>query len=431
MASKKKKKEAPKKETPKFRSVADMVAGLEKTKEIKHVELQQRTAADYMSIGSLAVDLITGGGFFGGRVLQIFGPAHSFKSTLGYTAAGLLGKKKVFTQFYDFEGTTERKYAMSLGMDFDNNPLLRYYKPNHGPEAYDMMINIAKQLPDQEGGQPQLCWVIDTVATMPTKIEMDDWEEATRMAMRAAMHSEWMGRLRTLISKKNIAVIAINQIRANPSPYAPPVARPGGNAWEFATDTMVSARGKGKPVEVGADIYQQVIFKTLKNKNFMSQQECAVYCRLGKGIDPAFDAIEFLRLTGLYRKEPKKPPVIEGLDAWSGGEKLDGSYQSAKLEKLIRGETDAGEPRFVNACKAFLASGEALKAFLAQKTLKQAKIDAKEAKKAAKDGDANSAIGDSEEASEEAANEAAMKRLKKKRKSAPAAEPEAEAPAAE
>jgi RecA/RadA recombinase len=373
------KKEAQKpvsaKKEEKVKSVLDLMMESEKDRNVRHIELRVAEAEDFLSTGVLSFDLILGGGYFGGRIMQIFGRPGVGKSTLGYTSTGCLTRQKVPTQMQDFEGTTTKDYRERLARitdgDEDIQRYFRYVRPSHGPEGYAMMLDFLKKLPDKDSGMPQACFLVDTIATMPTEGEMADWDKSKRMAQRAAMHSEWMGRIKLMVAKKHISIIALNQVRADPSPYGSMV-RPGGNAWEFATDNLVYVKG-GKTVEVDGEVYQPMSFKTFKNKNYKSMQEAEVFLHLGHGIDPASDVIEFLKLTGclkMVQVKKTKVPVIEGLDGHNS------QYRSINfLTGMIRAQADAGEESFVEACQKMLRSGEAIKRWEAHKKLKAIKAN--------------------------------------------------------
>jgi RecA/RadA recombinase len=416
MATKKKAAEAS--VAPKS-NLLSLIQGLEKDKGVRHVELRSRDA-DHLSTGCLTLDLIMGGGYFGGRILQIYGPPGAGKSSISYMSAGQLHKRGVMTLFFDHEGTTDAKYIKTLGMDMSNtDPLVRYYRPNDGVQTYEMMLNVMQGIDDSDGGLPQVCFFIDSIATMPTRGEMENWEGNKRMAQRASMHSEWMGRLRTLISKKNVSVIAVNQIRANPSPYAAPETRPGGNAWEFATDNLLKVR-KGKPVEVEGEVYQPMKFKTEKNKNFISHQEAEVHLNLGRGIDPASDVIQFLKLTGCLTKVGKKQ-VINGLGGEFDGLEFAGA---SALERAIREERQEvlANPKLLeesiyHACSKLLLSGGAIKRYMDEK--KTTRADASEEDEESATKKASSVMASDEEASEDVAEEASEEeapKLGKKKK---------------
>lgn len=361
------------KKEEKVKSVLDLMMESEKDRGVKHIELRAAEAEDFLSTGILAFDLILGGGYFGGRILQIFGRPGVGKSTVGYTSTGCLLRQRVPTQMQDFEGTTTKDYRERLtqitAADADLQRYFRYARPEHGPHGYSMMLDFLKKLPDRDSGMPQACFLLDTIATMPTEGEMKDWDKNKRMAQRAAMHSEWMGRIKLMVAKKHISIIAINQVRADPSPYGSMV-RPGGNAWEFATDNLVYIKG-GKAVEVNGEVYQPMIFKTFKNKNYKSMQEAQVYLHLGQGIDPASDVIEFMKLTGLLKMvqvKKTKVPVVIGLDKG-----LDSQYRSINfLTAMIRGEA---KDVFIDACRQKLRSGEAIKLWEAEKKIKAIKAN--------------------------------------------------------
>lgn len=412
----KKEKAAEKKAPQAQKSVLQLLTELDEENGTRHVELRARDPADYLSTGILSLDLIMGGGYVGGRFIQFYGRPHVGKSTVGYLSAGHLQKRGVFTTFLDHEATTEQPYIAKLGVRTDNvKPMMRYYKPMHGVESYERVMKICQGLPDMDYGRPQAAFVLDTVAQMATQEEMEDWKEATRMAMRAAMHSTWMNRIKTLVSKKNIVIIALNQIRASMASYGSPESIPGGNAWAFGTDMLVKVAA-GKDVIVGADIYRPMILKTFKNKLFRSHQECEVYLQLGEGIDPASDVIQFLKKVGMYRlatvpdtKGKKKEPLIEGLDNY--GTKLDGRYGSVlDFTKLIRQQSADGVSPFFEACRNMLASGDAVKKMLEEQ---QRKIKAGEAKEPDENEEATSTEADGPSEEEEAATRAMLAKLKK------------------
>ncbi len=178
--------------TPKAKSVSDLVKDHQKKTNVRSIELRQAEAEDYCSTGCLSLDIILGGGYFGGDVTQFFGPAGSGKSTNAYASAGCLHKKKVYTVFDDYEGTTKRDYAMRLGVPFDDPDMLAYFRPANGEEGYARQMAVLQGLPDKSFGPPSAAFFIDSIAMMPTPDEMESWEDATRLAQRAAMHSTWV-----------------------------------------------------------------------------------------------------------------------------------------------------------------------------------------------------------------------------------------------
>lgn len=337
------------------RSMMDLYKSVEAKIGARHIELRPRTAAEILPFGCLSLSLINGGGFYSGRTLQYFGYPGSGKSTLAFMTAARLIQRKIFTIFNDCEGKTELKYIKSLGVDPENSPdNFVYTKPQHGVEVYQQWMGILEQLDDMDSGPPQVCFMVDSIATMPTPGEMKNWEESRRLAERAAMHSEWWGRLKTLISRKNATVLAVNQLRANPSPYAAPEARPGGNAWEFNTDALIRV-ARGKQIEVQGHVFQTLKFKTLKNSWAEAPREIEVKLWIGHGIDPAVDVVTFLKKVRMFKKM-KKGAAIEGLGS------VDRTFASLnEVENTLRNDGYSG--KIYQACQELLDSGEAYRLY--------------------------------------------------------------------
>ena len=384
-----------------------------KSQGMRNIQLVKAALGDMLSTGILCFDLLLGGGHKGGRTTQIYGQAHSGKSTTAYTAlAELLNTTTIPTAMFDYEGTTDTAYITKIGVDLDKvGKRFMYMKVKDGPAMYKFIRNVAKGLPDKDSGPPQMVIFLDSVATMATEGEMENEEEDGRMARRATMHSTWWPRIKTLLSLKNISLIAINQIRANPSPYAPPVARPGGNAWEFYTDNLIKVKG-GKKIRFEGEDFQPVTFSTEKNKNAVSGFEATVFLKLGQGFDPASDVIEFLKLTGLGRAQKVSGRNVFTVDerfttlAKSAVE-LHGSVPIAAFEADLRGEASFRDA-FRTAAQKLLATGEAFK------LMQQHRIDTDKAKdKRATEKAAKIAAGEMEPDEEDTKGKKAKKGMKK------------------
>lgn len=415
-------------------AVVDIFSVVDKqltSQSLRNITLKKSTSNDKLSTGILVLDLLMGGGHRGGRVTQFYGAAHSGKSSTAYTAlaAILAMPNPPLTAMYDYEGTTDAEYIQRLGVPLENmSKYFRYIKATTGPEMYKFLRNVAKDLKDKDDGPPQLVVFVDSVATMATTDEMADDEEDNRLARRAVMHSTWWPRIKTFLSLKNISLIAINQIRANPSPYAPPQARPGGNAWEFNTDNLIKVKG-GKKVMLRGEEYQPVTFSTEKNKNAVSGFEGTVFLKLGHGFDPASDLIEFLTLTGLGRSakeggrnvfvvDPRLAQLAKSKDP------LEGSYPIAAFEADLR-DTD---PTFRNAFRE--AAFYLLREGIAFKLMQQHRIDTEIAKEQrAKDKAAKVAAGEEVEDDEPKAKKGKKEKPAKAAPAPAAATEEDEAPA--
>lgn len=376
-----KKKSGPEKEAPKAMSAKDIMAvmgKLDQERGSRSIALEEKKASDFCSTGLLSLDLIMGGGYYGGQVFQYFGAAHSGKSTLGYTSAGwATGTAGIPTAFFDHEGTTDKAYTIRLGVDYD---MVMYFRPETGEWTYDYIDNFCKQLPDKYSGRPQAIMFVDTVKAMKPKKWLDD-PDNMQPAIPASMHSKGWDKIQTLITNKHVSIVAANQIRSNVgNPYQAAEKVPGGNAWEFATTNLVRVSRGGKNAELpDGRVFQPVKFKTYKNKNFIPMQECQVFLELGVGWDIASDVVEFCKLAGYYFKRGKNGRIVKsgGLPSLRGlGEDVDDDFRSsAALEELIREQGREG-PIF-QACRAALESGEAIERF--RKSKKKDEDDEEEA----------------------------------------------------
>ena len=299
--------------------VAALLGQLAKDESYHEVILEKKKPEDFLSTGSLTFDLKLGGGFYGGQILQVYGVAHSGKSTMGYTATGELTTRGVPVAFMDFEGTTDRAYAETLGVDFSK---ITYMRPESGEAGYKFMVDFCKALPDKHSGEAQAVIVIDTIAAM-TPQKWIESPENKQQGVRAAMHSKGFSQLQTLMTNKHVSILAINQVRSSAGAmYTSPEVLPGGNAWGFATATLVRL-ARGESIELPNGMFLQgVKYKTQKNKTFIPQQEAQIHLELGEGYDIASDLMNFGKETGYWYKRGKGGqrvigkglPSIDGLN---------------------------------------------------------------------------------------------------------------------
>lgn len=336
-------------------AISAVLNALEQEEHTEAIELRVKQPEHFLSTRSLVIDLMLGGGFYGGQVFQIYGVEHAGKSTLLYSCAASIRQLGIPMLFFDHEGTTDKAYVNNLGLDIEaRDGIFRYYRPKHGDATYRMIMRLIDSFPDRSFGLPALAIFIDTIATMPTEGEME-LEESKRPALRATMHSIWWGKLKTMLANKHVALIAANQVRSNAGAlYTSPEVIPGGNAWKFATDSLLRV-GRGKVVELpNGSHFQEMRLKTYKNKNAVAHEEAKIHLHLGQGIDPASDALTFCKKLGIFVSEKNKPPVIRGL-----APALDKSYPSLEtLEGMIRDPVEGAS--FYAACRQLLSSGEAV-----------------------------------------------------------------------
>lgn len=337
-------------------SVLEIINDLENEKSgLKPVSLiAGRGILDSISTGCLTADLILGGGFPPGRIVEVYGPSGSGKSTLMYEMCAALHRLKVPTCFFDHEAGSEPSYMQRIGMKLDDKSgLTRYYQPDHGDQTYKRILSILKRLPEKNSGPPQVAFIIDSIPAMPSKLEIED-PDKNPIGLRGRMHSEWLGKITTHLGKKRCTLIAVNQIRMTIAsfPGANPEDTPGGQAWKFYPSVKMRVSRVGKLIEVGSEKFQEMKLVTKKNRHFSPFQEAIVHLHLGHGIADESDVSVFLKKTGFMK--PQGIPNIIGLDDFAPkGTKFkfksnDEFTEYVKNDDSIR-----------RACEAAIKAGEA------------------------------------------------------------------------
>lgn len=263
-----------------------------------------------LSLGSLILDLITGGGVPPGKITKVFGPEGSSKSTAaGHTIASATSASiPVF--YFDHEASADAKYFSALGAkirmaDGSKNPNFHYYQPDTAEQTYRTMAQILRVLPNYvpiEGGRPkpQALFVIDSIASMlPESVEEDD--EKVRMAAAASVHSQFLPVIKTKLGRKNVSLFATNQTRLNPGAmFGNPEYEPGGQAWRFYPDLNFRLSAVKKPFMERNRFMRFINVSTKKNKQFppFLESEETLAVAFGRGYERGRDSKGYLTMTG-------------------------------------------------------------------------------------------------------------------------------------
>ena len=241
--------------------------------------------------GSLGLDLATGGGWPKGRIVEIYGPESSGKTTLALHAIAELQKLGGVAAYIDSEHSFDPVYAENLGIKLDPDKFL-FSQPSSGEEA----LSIAEEfLKTNEVG----LIVFDSVAAMTPLAEIDGDFGESKMGLHARLMSQGMRKLTSLISKSECCMIFINQLRDKIGViWGSPETTTGGNALKFYASIRCDIRRSEviKDKE-GAPTSNRVKVKVIKNKTFSPFKEAIFIINYGMGIskiDEIADyAIEF------------------------------------------------------------------------------------------------------------------------------------------
>ena len=214
---------------------------------------------DATSSGSLGLDLALGvGGYPRGRVIEIYGPESSGKTTLTLHAIAECQKKGGIAAFIDAEHAFDRYYAQNLGVDIDN---LIISQQDHGEQALEIADNLIRS------GAIDMV-VIDSVAALTPKSEIEGEMGDSKMGLHARLMSQALRKLTGSISKTNCTVMFINQLREKIGVmFGNPETTTGGNALKFYASIRLDIRRSTQIKDSnGAVLGNKTRVKVVKNK---------------------------------------------------------------------------------------------------------------------------------------------------------------------
>ena len=224
------------------------------------MKLGDRVVEDIASIptGSINLDLALGvGGYPRGRVVEIYGPESSGKTTLTIHAIAEVQKQGGVAAFIDAEHAFDASYASALGVDIDN---LYISQPDNGEQALEVADHLISS------GAIDLV-VIDSVAALTPKSEIEGEMGDSKMGLHARLMSQALRKLTSTIHKTNCTVIFINQIRMKIGVmFGNPETTTGGNALKFYSSVRLDIRRIGA-IKNGDDVIgNRTRVKVVKNK---------------------------------------------------------------------------------------------------------------------------------------------------------------------
>lgn len=256
--------------------------------------------------GSLSLDIALGlGGIPKGRVIEVYGPESSGKTTVALHMVAEVQKRGGIAGFIDAEHALDPVYAKNIGVDIDN---LYISQPDNGEQALEITETMVRS------GAVDIV-IVDSVAALVPKAEIDGEMGDSHVGLQARLMSQALRKLTGVISKSNCSVIFINQLREKVGiMFGNPETTTGGRALKFYSSVRLDVRRTESLKQGGEVIGNHVRVKVVKNKIAPPFKEAEFDIMFGKGISREGDILDLAA----------NIDVIEKSGAWY-------AYQGAKI----------------------------------------------------------------------------------------------------
>lgn len=265
--------------------------------------------------GSLSLDLALGlGGIPKGRVVEIYGPESSGKTTVALHMVAEVQKRGGIAGFIDAEHALDPVYARKIGVDIDN---LYISQPDNGEQALEITETMVRS------GAVDIV-IVDSVAALVPKAEIDGDMGESHMGLQARLMSQALRKLTGIMSKSNCTVIFINQIREKIGVmFGNPETTTGGRALKFYASVRMDVRRTDSLKQNGEVVGNHVRVKVVKNKIAPPFKEAEFDIMFGQGISKEGDILDL----GV------KLDIVEKSGAWYAydGTKIGQGRENAKI----------------------------------------------------------------------------------------------------
>jgi len=256
---------------------------------------KEQVDVDVISTGSRLIDNALGvGGLPKGRIIEIFGPESSGKTTLTLHIIAQAQKAGGTCAFIDAEHAMDPAYAAKLGINVDD---LIISQPDYGEQGLDITEMLLRS------GAVDLV-VVDSVAALVPKAELEGDMGDHHVGVQARLMSQALRKLTSIVHKTNSVLIFINQIRhkIGGMPFANPETTTGGNALKFYSSVRLDIRRVATLKKSDKPIGNKVAVKVVKNKVAPPFQRVEVNLIFGEGISREFDLLDLALRTGVIRQ---------------------------------------------------------------------------------------------------------------------------------
>ncbi len=289
---------------------------------------------DAIPSGSLLIDEAIGvGGYPKGRIIEIFGPESSGKTTLALHAIAECQKNGGRAAFIDAEHAIDPLYAKNLGVDINE---LILSQPDNGEQALEIVEMLA------DSGSINLI-VVDSVAALVPQAELDGEMGDSSVGLQARLMSKAMRKIAGILNKKECAVIFINQLREKVGVmYGNPETTSGGRALKFYASVRIDIR-RTEAIKQGSDIIGNTCrVKIVKNKVSPPFKQCEIDIIYGQGISKEGEILDRSVELGLIKKagswfEYNGSKIAQGRDAAKAYLKDNEDVANELLEKIKTG----------------------------------------------------------------------------------------------
>lgn len=247
--------------------------------------------------GSIDLDLALGGGYPLGRIIEIYGPESSGKTTLTIEAIVQVQQAGKAALFLDMENAFDPSYAEALGVDLSRDKWV-FSQPECGEDAFTILEKFVTH--------PEIgIIVVDSVAVMTPRAEMEGEFGESKMGLQARMMSQGFRKLVGKIKKSNTVVIFINQTRDKIGVvFGNPETTTGGNALKFyASQRLRVGKKQGNKDKAGEVVTNEITVKVIKNKIAPPHRVANFHIRFGEGIDSTTELLEYAQELDIILKK--------------------------------------------------------------------------------------------------------------------------------